>query len=237
MTDDPIDMDGVESPLTDKQVSGDPAGINQPTAAYPDMGPARTQSAGANANGEPQGTPTPSTSGPEGGEGSASDEPHAARVESEADDESAIQNDESAIEMETDINALLSERDSYREIAQRLQADFENYRKRIAGQHADDVARATGKLAEALLPVLDACEAAFVQHPAEIEPLFNLLLGELKRHGLEALDLHEQPFDPTVADAVAHEPGDGSAVVSEVLRTGYTWKGKVLRPAMVKVRG
>ena len=143
--------------------------------------------------------------------------------------------------VEIDVQALLEERDSYKDVALRLQADFENYRKRITSQHADDVARATGKMAEALLPVLDACEAAFVQHPAEVEPLFNLLLGELRKQGLEALNLHEQPFDPAVADAVLHEPGDGQAhdgpVVSEVLRTGYTWKGKVLRPAMVKVRG
>lgn len=146
--------------------------------------------------------------------------------------------DELAEAVEVDVHALLEERDSYKDIALRLQADFENYRKRVTAQHSDDVARATGKLAESLLPVLDACEAAFVQHPAEVEPLFNLLLGELRKQGLEALNLHEQPFDPAVADAVLHEPGDGGEpVVSEVLRTGYTWKGKVLRPAMVKVRG
>jgi molecular chaperone GrpE len=92
-------------------------------------------------------------------------------------------------------------------------------------------------MAEALLPVLDACEAAFVQHPAEVEPLFNLLLGELKKLGLESLDLQDQPFDPNLADAVLHEPGEGEPVVAEVLRSGYTWKGKVLRPAMVRVRG
>ena len=150
----------------------------------------------------------------------------------------SLPEDELADLVEVDVEALLTERDNYKDIALRLQADFENYRKRVSGQHADDVARATGKLAEALLPVLDACEAAFVQHPAEVEPLFNLLLGELRKQGLEALNLHEQPFDPAVADAVLHEPGDSAEpVVSEVLRTGYTWKGRVLRPAMVKVKG
>ena len=92
-------------------------------------------------------------------------------------------------------------------------------------------------MAEALLPVLDACEAAFLAHPAEIEPLFNLMLSELKKQGLESMNLHERPFDPHLADAVLHEPGEGEPVVSEVLRSGYTWNGKVLRPAMVKVRG
>ena len=51
------------------------------------------------------------------------------------------------------------------------------------------------------------------------------------------MNLQDAAFDPSLADAVLHEAGDGSEpVVSEVLRTGYTWKGKVLRAAMVKVR-
>lgn len=156
-----------------------------------------------------------------------------------AEDAAAVEEAEAAIEH--DVEALLTERDSFREIAQRLQADFENYRKRIATQTADDIDRATGRIAESLLPVLDACEAAFIAHPNEIEPLFNLLLGELKKQGLEALDLSGQSFDPTKADAVIHEEGEGdgsgNSVVTDVLRTGYTWKGRVLRPAMVKVRG
>ena len=157
----------------------------------------------------------------------------------EIEDAAAVEEAESAIEH--DVEALLTERDSFREIAQRLQADFENYRKRVAAQTSDDIDRATGRIAESLLPVLDACEAAFIAHPAEIEPLFNLLLTELKKQGLEALDLSGQTFDPAKADAVIHEEGEGDGsgnpVVSDVLRTGYTWKGRVLRPAMVKVRG
>ena len=140
--------------------------------------------------------------------------------------------------VEHDVDALLAERDSFKDIALRLQADFDNYRKRVATQQAVDIQSATGKMAEELLPVLDACEAAFLQHPAEVEPLFNLLLGQLKKLGLETMNLDGQPFDPNLAEAVLHEPGDGGEpVVSEVLRTGYTWKGKVLHAAMVKVRG
>ncbi|MFZ9426488.1 MAG: nucleotide exchange factor GrpE [Ilumatobacteraceae bacterium] len=140
-----------------------------------------------------------------------------------------------------DIEKLLEERNQYLELAQRVQADFENYRKRVSAQTADDVDRATGRIAEALLPVLDACEAAFVAHPAEVEPLFNLLLGELKKQGLEAMNLHGQPFDPALAEAVLQEPadgdGDGTTVVVDVMRSGYTWKGRVLRAALVKVKG
>ena len=63
------------------------------------------------------------------------------------------------------------------------------------------------------------------------------MLVELKKHGLEAVDLEGQPFDPEVAEAVAHDPGEGGEpVVTEVLRSGYLWKGRVLRAAMVKTK-
>ena len=138
---------------------------------------------------------------------------------------------------DVDVPALLAEREEFKGMAQRIQADFDNYRKRVAAQSLADTDRAAGRLAEALLPVLDAAEAAFIRHPDEVGPLLNQMLIELKKHGLETLDLADQPFDPEVAEAVAHEPGDGGEpIVSEVLRSGYTWKGKVLRPAMVRTR-
>jgi molecular chaperone GrpE len=142
--------------------------------------------------------------------------------------------------LEHDIDTLLAERDSFKDIALRLQADFENYRKRVATQQVEDVDRATGKFAEALLPVLDACEAAFTHGVQGVESIWSQLIGTLQKQGLEALDLANQPFDPSTADAVMHEPADDASdgpVVAEVLRTGYRWKGRVLRPAMVKVRG
>lgn len=137
-----------------------------------------------------------------------------------------------------DLDALMAERDQFKDIALRLQADFENYRRRVNAQQAEEVDRASGKLAEALLPVLDACEAAFTHGVTGVEPIWSALLGALQRQGLEALDLDGQPFDPAHAEAVLHEPGDAEQpVVAEVLRTGYLWKGRVLRAAMVKVRG
>jgi molecular chaperone GrpE len=139
--------------------------------------------------------------------------------------------------IDSEIHELASQRDEYKDIAQRLQADFDNYRRRTSTQVAAEVERATGRLAEALLPVLDATEAAYVQHPDEVGPLFNLLLAELRKHGLEPIDLLGKSFDPTLADAVAHEPGDGGEpVVAEVLRSGYLWQGRTLRPAMVRTR-
>ncbi|MBU3703194.1 MAG: nucleotide exchange factor GrpE [Ilumatobacteraceae bacterium] len=138
-------------------------------------------------------------------------------------------------------DAALAQRDEYKDIALRLQADFENYRKRAATQTADEIDRATGKIAEALLPVLDACEAAFSHGVDGVEPIWSALIGALQKQGLEALDLQGKPFDPACAEAVMHEPADGESngetVVVEVLRTGYMWKGRVLRAAMVKVTG
>ncbi len=145
---------------------------------------------------------------------------------------------EAADTVEHDIDALVAERDQYRDIALRLQADFENYRKRAAAQGDAEIDRATGKLAESLLAVLDACEAGFAHDPAGVEPIWSALMGALQRQGLEAMDLVGKPFDPSFADAVMHEPGDGDEPsVADVLRTGYVWKGRVLRPAMVKVHG
>ena len=140
--------------------------------------------------------------------------------------------------VEHDIETLLSERDEFKDIALRLQADFENYKKRVAQVHSDDVNRATGKLAEELLPVLDACEAAFAHGADGVEPVWSALMGALSKQGLVAMDLVGQPFNPELAEAVMHEPGEGGEpVVVEVLRTGYEWKGRVLRAAMVKVKG
>jgi molecular chaperone GrpE len=157
-------------------------------------------------------------------------------VELVADD--AVDASSAADPVEADIADLLSERDQFKDIALRLQADFENYRKRVAGQQADEVDRSTGRIVDSLLPVLDACEAAFSHGTEGVEPIWSALLGVLQKHGLEVMDLDGKTFDPTDADAVVHEEGDGGEpVVAEVLRTGYRWKGRVLRAAMVKVKG
>jgi molecular chaperone GrpE len=139
---------------------------------------------------------------------------------------------------EVSIEDVLKERDEFKDIALRVQADFENYRKRAATQMSDELDRALGKLVEQLLPVLDACEAAVAHGVEGVEQVWSSLIGALQKQGLEALDLADKPFDPALADAVMHEEGDGSEpVVLEVLRTGYRWKGRVLRAAMVKVKG
>jgi molecular chaperone GrpE len=160
-------------------------------------------------------------------------------VESESSDsmqETSIEG--VAVNTEVTVDDVMKERDEFKDIALRVQADFENYRKRAVSQMGDELDRALGKLVEQLLPVLDACEAAVAHGVEGVEQVWSSLIGALQKQGLEALDLAGKPFDPALADAVMHEEGDGSEpVVLEVLRTGYRWKGRVLRAAMVKVKG
>jgi molecular chaperone GrpE len=160
-------------------------------------------------------------------------------VESESSDSMQETNIEgTAVNTEVTVDDVMKERDEFKDIALRVQADFENYRKRAASQMGDELDRALGKLVEQLLPVLDVCEAAVAHGVEGVEQVWSSLIGALQKQGLEALDLAGKPFDPALADAVMHEDGDGSEpVVLEVLRTGYRWKGRVLRAAMVKVKG
>jgi len=132
------------------------------------------------------------------------------------------------------------ERDDYLDSLRRNQADFENYRKRVAKQSADDAWRAAESLVDKLLPVLDACDGAIQHGAAEVEPIFASLLGTLEREGLARIDPAGEAFDPNQHEAVLHDPAgedDDGTVVSDVLRPGYSWKGRIVRPAMVKVRG
>ena len=145
--------------------------------------------------------------------------------------------DAAATAVEVDLASLLAEHDARLDQLRRLQADFENFRKQTQKRIADEVDRASGRIVEDLLPVLDACELGYAHGVEGIEAIWSSLLNALRRHGLEPLDSLNKPFDPEEHDAVAHEEGDGEQVVVEVLRTGYRWKGRVLRPAMVKVRG
>jgi molecular chaperone GrpE len=138
------------------------------------------------------------------------------------------------------------ERDEYLATLQRLQADFENYRKRVLRASEEAAARAAGDLVARLLPVLDAFDLAEAHFGAggevseeaiALTQARGLMLDALAREGLERIDENGVAFDPQVHDAVAHEPGDGEPVIDGVLRAGYRWKGTVLRPAMVRVKG
>ena len=143
-----------------------------------------------------------------------------------------------------DVMAVLEgERDGYLVDLQRVTAEFANFRKQVEKRSAAVSARARGDLVEKILPVLDACDLA-VEHGADdVIPIRTSLVQVLEPAGLEVLDPLGEPFDPTRHEAVLHEPADDpddvdvGQVVVGVLRRGYVWDGRVLRPAMVRVRG
>lgn len=141
------------------------------------------------------------------------------------------------------------ERDDFKDALQRLQADFENYRKRVARTTDEVVARSVADVVARLLPVLDALDLAQAHFGAvstdeldtvEAKALVqarSLLLDTLTKEGLTRIDEVGAAFDPTVHDAVAHVDGEGEQVVDDVMRAGYQWKGTIVRPAMVRVKG
>ncbi len=140
-----------------------------------------------------------------------------------------------------ELAAVVAERAAYLDDLQRVTAEFTNFRRQTIKRNTELVAQAASRLAKALLPVLDACEAAVSQGVEGIEAVQAQMLGVLSAEGLTMLGSVGEPFDPGFHEAVMSEdPGDdgeAAPVVAEVLRTGYAWNGRVLRPAMVKVRG
>lgn len=162
---------------------------------------------------------------------------------------SPVASGEVPADLEADLAALGKERDELLTLAQRVQADFENYRKRITRQQGEMTARAAADLVVKLLPVLDALDLAEAHFNESLDLTEDgkalrasraMLMDILTKEGLERVDQRNIPFDPSMHDAVAHgegEEGDAETMVDEVLRSGYRWKGQPLRPAMVRVRG
>jgi molecular chaperone GrpE len=138
-----------------------------------------------------------------------------------------------------------AEAGEYLETLQRVAADFDNYRKRVERDHAENVLRASQRVIEQILPTLDNLDAALgyePQTPAEEKILDGmrgtrgLLLETLGRDGLAPIPAAGAPFDPAVHEAVAGPgDGDGELVVADELRRGYTLHGRVLRPSLVTV--
>lgn len=147
--------------------------------------------------------------------------------------------------MKEQLARFREERDDLVGSLQRLQADFENFRKRNARERAEDFARATALVLESLLPVLDAFERAFASEmdPSQndvrrgFELIHKQLVDVLTQHGLSRIEALGQPFDPHLHQAVERletsEVPEGTIV--EELRSGYKVRDRVVRPAMVRV--
>jgi len=154
--------------------------------------------------------------------------------------------DAEAREVAGDIDELVAtsaQRDEYLALAQRTQADFENYRKRVARESAQAQERGVARLAKELLPALDSLDRA-MDAAAHDDPLLNgvrlvrsELLAALERVGIEPYAPLGEPFDPNTQEAVAQQPVEGarSGTVAEVYQTGYRHNGSVIRPARVLV--
>lgn len=146
---------------------------------------------------------------------------------------------------EGDIEAVRAEAKQHREHLQRLQAEFDNYRKRVLREQTTVVEQASRPVFRRLLEVLDDFDLALMHAQDRpdfdrflhgVELVYAKLLDTLRAEGLEQMDAQGKPFDPEHHEALMQTgEGDGDPVVADVLRPGYTLKGRVLRPAGVRV--
>jgi molecular chaperone GrpE len=147
---------------------------------------------------------------------------------------------------ETDeLDATRAEAAQYREHLQRLQAEFENYRKRVLKEQTQAVELAARPVIMRLLEVLDDFDLALMHAQDRpdfdrflhgVELVYAKLLDTLRAEGLERIEAQGKPFDPELHEALMQSGGgEGDPVVADVLRPGYTLKGRVIRPAGVRV--
>jgi molecular chaperone GrpE len=157
-------------------------------------------------------------------------------------EESAEEEEEAVEETASDPLAEAEARaQEYLDLAQRKQAEFENFRKRVSAQSAQAEARGIARVAKELLAPLDHLRLA-VEHADEasrppLESLHQEFLGALARLGVEAFAPLGEVFDPNQHEAMAQQPVEGaeSGTVAEVFQAGYRLGDTILRPARVVV--
>jgi molecular chaperone GrpE len=158
-----------------------------------------------------------------------------------------------ADQVERDFEALLAdaqkEKDEYLELARRTQADFENFRKRMAAETQAAAVRGKAQLVQEVVPALDDLERAI--QAAGLDPegdsddglahgvllVFRSLRQALARNGVEALDPKGEKFDPNLHEALSTAAVEGteSGTVVEVVQKGYRSGDQLIRPARVVV--
>jgi molecular chaperone GrpE len=175
--------------------------------------------------------------------GSSSTSPSPAPPPGDAPDQDA-----QGAEVADDITALLAEaesqRDEYLELAKRTQADFENYRKRMAAEVQAASLRGKGQMARELIEAVDNLERA-LESAGEgpdglaggVEMVLRGMREALTRNGIEQVDPKDEKFDPNLHEALSTMPVEGaeSGVVVEVMQKGYALDGHLIRPARVVV--
>jgi molecular chaperone GrpE len=168
-------------------------------------------------------------------------------------DSSEVEQREDAKVMEADsakenaeMAKLTADLEELRQSMLRSQADFANYRKRIEKERFEDSKRATARVIEGLIPVIDGFEHALAAHRDAdeyenyrkgFELIYKQLLDSITKLGAERIDPVGKPFDPHLHQAVDREETsehkDGT--ILQVFQPGYVFHGRVLRPAMVRV--
>jgi molecular chaperone GrpE len=243
--------------VTDAQQGADPAvEADEPdrsTAPEPDKLQTAPQGADpeAEAGSEPEAAPEAEAEAeePAGEAEDAEERVITERADEEPDEaaaEEAAAEEDGQAAIVADLAAARAEADSYLDDLRRLQADFENYRKRMLREQTARIASASQGLVAKLLPVLDNFELA-VSHAEQsrdfdrmlkgVEMVFGELREVLQGEGLVKIEAEGKPFDPERHEAVVAVEQEGAepGTVVDVVRTGYELRGKVLRPAMVKV--
>ncbi len=170
--------------------------------------------------------------------------PHAGATEPHAERQAELPA-ETPTDLEGELAEAKREAAEYRDHLQRLQAEFDNYRKRVLKEQTRAVEMAAQPFVLRLLEVLDDFELAlasagqqpdFEKFRKGVELVFAKLFDALKAEGLERIDAEGKPFDPTEHEALMQTgEGAGDPHVAEVFRQGYRLRGLVIRPAGVRV--
>jgi molecular chaperone GrpE len=186
-----------------------------------------------------------SAAGPVAGQGPSSSQ-------AAGEDPSPTPPADGAAQVTEDLDALAEaeqQRDEYLELARRAQADFENYRKRMAAEVQAAGARGKAEVVRDVVPVLDDLERAIQAGGLDPEGdsedglshgvllVFRSLRETLARNGVEAVDPKGEKFDPTQHEALSTVAAEGveSGVVVEVMQKGYKLGEQLIRPARVVV--
>ena len=150
----------------------------------------------------------------------------------------------SAGDVASDLESAREEAAQYLDHLRRLQAEFDNYRKRVLKEQTDAVERAAVPAIQRLLEVLDDFDLALMSATEKpdfdrflhgVELVYAKLADTLKAEGVERIDALGKPFDPEQHEALMQTGEGDHLVVADVLRPGYTLRGRVVRPAGVRV--
>jgi len=160
--------------------------------------------------------------------------------------ESATATHEDVAQLKSELEDARTKGQSYLDLAQRTQADFVNYKRRIEQERSDFARASRAEVVLKVLPALDDLTRAVAHLPPDLQGsdwaqgvvlIERKLRNAIEALGVKPLDVLGKPFDPWQEEALMHEPSAEHAAetVTGVVREGYALDGKVIRPAQVIV--